>query len=161
LLGAHGITRLADIRRYAGSRRYPHFNPGPLAQSLAEAGIEYTALPELGGRRPPRPDSPNTAWRNESFRGYADYMETEAFAAGQARLLCLARERPTAMMCAEALWWRCHRALVADALKIRGVEVWHITSAGNSELHPYTPVARLLDGRLSYAAGQPARPPDD
>lgn len=157
-LQGHGVRTLADVRRYAGSRKHPHFNPEPLAQGLEGQGIRYVPLPELGGRRSRRPNSPNTAWESPAFQGYADYMDTPEFAAGLARLVALAREQPTAMMCAEAVWWRCHRALVADALKAGGAEVWHIASATRASLHPYTAVARLDRGRLSYHTGEAARP---
>ena len=158
LLRTHGIEALADVRHYPGSRRLPHFNRDALAASLHEAGIEYRHIVRLGGRRKPGPDSPNTAWRSEQFRGYADYMATDDFRDGLDELLELAASRPTAMMCAEAVWWRCHRSLVSDLLKNEGHEVLHIASAGKAELHPYTTVARLADGRLSYAEdATPAR----
>ncbi len=150
LLRAYGVTAVADVRQYPGSRRYPHFNREALSAALGDAGITYVHFPELGGRRQPRPDSPNTAWRNESFRGYADYMETEAFRAGIDRLLDLARRRPTAILCAEAVWWRCHRSLISDYLKTMGVEVVHILDAAHSEVHPYTQAARVVEGKLSY-----------
>lgn len=152
LLFANGIRALADVRRFPASRRHPQFNQTELGESLAAAGIEYLHLPELGGRRRARPDSANTVWRNPSFRGYADYMETDAFRAGIERLLQLARGKPTAIMCAETLWWRCHRALIADYLKASGVNVIHINSAAGSTVHPYTSAARIRDGRLTYAA---------
>src|SRR5262245_66577775 len=107
MLKAQCIHALADVRRFPGSRRHPQFGQQALAQSLAGAGIEYLHFPELGGRRLARPDSPNTAWRNEAFRGYADYMATPPFRNGMKRLLALARKQRTAIMCAEALWWRC------------------------------------------------------
>lgn len=151
LLAANEIEALADVRRYAGSRKYPQFNPDALRASLADAGIDYVAFPELGGRRHPRPDSHNTIWRNEAFRGYADYMQTPEFRAGMDRLLELARRKRTAIMCAEAVWWRCHRSLIADYLKARGIEVRHIMGAHKTENHPYTSAARIKDGVLSYA----------
>jgi uncharacterized protein (DUF488 family) len=151
LVGDH-VQVLADVRHYPGSRRYPHFGAEPLAAGLNAAGIEYVHLPELGGRRRPRPDSVNTAWRNEAFRGYADYMETPEFAAGLSRLEDLAAAGPTAMMCAEAVWWRCHRGLIADALKIRGWEVLHIEGRGEPKEHPWTSAARVEAGKVSYAA---------
>jgi len=154
LLRAHGIEALADVRRYPGSRKHPHFNPEPLRAGLAAAGIAYHPFPELGGRRAPRPDSPHTAWRNAAFRGYADYMDTPAFAQALERLVALARARRTAMMCAEGLWWRCHRALIADALKARSVEVLHIVDKTRTEAHPYTSAARVVDGRLHYGPAQ-------
>jgi uncharacterized protein (DUF488 family) len=150
LVRAHGIEALADVRRHAGSRKYPHFNQGTLRDALAEVGVEYVAMPELGGRRQPRPDSHNTAWRNESFRGYADYMETEEFRLGIERLLALAQRKRTAVMCSEAVWWRCHRSLIADYLKAHGICVRHILSANKSDIHPYTSAARIEQGRLSY-----------
>jgi hypothetical protein len=159
LLQAHGVQTVADVRRFPGSRRYPHFNVAPLAAGLKTEGIDYLALPELGGRRTPQPDSVNTVWRNRSFQGYADYMETPEFAAGRERLLVAARRAPTAVMCAEAVWWRCHRALIADDLTARGVTVRHILSPAKTEVHPYTAAARLQAGRLSYASGEPARSP--
>ena len=154
LLVAHRIEALADVRRFPGSRKHPHFGQAALRESLREAGVEYVPLPELGGRRRPRPGSHNTVWRNESFRGYADYMETEDFRAGARRLLELARRKRTAVMCAEAVWWRCHRALIADYLKAAGVRVQHIEDGTKSEVHPYTSAARLKDGRLSYSPAE-------
>src|SRR6185436_12772996 len=114
LLGAFHIHTLVDVRTYPASRRYPQFNKPNLAASLAEVAVRYQHLPELGGRRRAKPDSLNMAWRNEMFRGYADYMESEAFLEGIERLLAAAREQRTAIMCAEAVWWRCHRSLIAD-----------------------------------------------
>lgn len=152
LLAANTIEALADVRRFPGSRKHPQFNQAALRDALQQAGIEYAPLPELGGRRRPRPDSHNTAWRNESFRGYADYMETEEFRAGIERLLELARRRRTAVMCSEAVWWRCHRGLIADYLKSTGVCVRHIISGSHSEIHPYTSAAHIEDGRLSYSS---------
>lgn len=153
LLKEHGIKVLADVRSLPGSKRYPQFNKEALANSLGKAGIRYEHFPELGGRRKARVDSRNTAWRNESFRGYADYMETEQFHKGVERLLDLANEAgPTAIMCAEAVWWRCHRSLVSDYLKARGIEVMHILDANKTEPHPYTSAARIVSGKLSYKA---------
>lgn len=157
LLAANGIEAIADVRRHAGSRKYPQFNPEALAASLGAAGVAYVPLPELGGRRRPQPDSRNSVWRNESFRGYADYMETEEFHAGIERLLELARQQRTAIMCAEAVWWRCHRALIADYLKAGGICVRHILSVAKTEEHPYTAAARLDQGRLSYSDGAAGR----
>jgi uncharacterized protein (DUF488 family) len=151
LLAANRIETLADVRRFPASRRHPHFNQRQLSESLAQAGMQYVPLPELGGRREPRPDSRNTAWRNEAFRGYADYMETPEFQAGIERLLAVARDKRTAILCSEALWWRCHRALISDSLKVAGVTVEHIVDLKKNETHPYTSAARLEDGKLSYA----------
>lgn len=149
-LRAHGISVVADVRRFPGSRRHPQFGKEPLAAALVAEGMDYMHLPELGGRRSARKDSPNTAWQNAAFRGYADYMETEAFAAGVNRLLEVAKDRRAAIMCAEALWWQCHRGLIADYLKANGHEVLHILSAEKVEPHPYTSAAYIVDGRLSY-----------
>lgn len=151
LLTAHDIALVADVRRFPGSRRHPHFASGPLAVSLEARGIRYLHLPELGGRRQASTDSTNTAWRHPAFRGYADYMETPAFARGLARLRQAAAQQRTAMMCAEALWWQCHRGLIADALRAGGDRVVHITASGLQD-HPYTSAARIVDGRLSYTA---------
>jgi uncharacterized protein (DUF488 family) len=153
LLEENGIKLLADVRSWPGSKRYPQFNREALAESLSARGIRYEHFSQLGGRRKPNPDSRNTVWRNASFRGYADYMETEQFHKGTERLLALAREAgPAAIMCAEALWWRCHRALISDYLKAREIEVTHIVDANKSEAHPFTSAARIVDGALSYAA---------
>lgn len=154
LLKAQGIEAVADVRRFAASRRYPHFNAEAMRRGLGDAGIEYASFPDLGGRRSPRPGSTNTAWRNASFRGYADYMATPEFQAALARLLELAAGRRTAIMCAEAVWWRCHRGLIADELKARGVEVLHIAAAGAPKPHPYTSAARIVEGRLTYSPEQ-------
>lgn len=150
LLTGHGITRIADVRRFAGSRRHPHFGPDALAGALAGARIGYTAIPALGGRRKPRPDSPHGAWRNDAFRGYADHMETPEFATGARELAALARGERVATMCAEGVWWRCHRALIADVFKASGWQVLHVLGPAEPREHPYTPVARIVDGRLTY-----------
>jgi len=150
LLREHQIEVLIDVRTFPGSRRYPHFNRENLSQTLKEAGVDYQHMPELGGRRKARPDSKNTVWRNEGFRGYADYMETAAFKQGIEGLMEIGKLKRTTVMCAEAVWWRCHRSLIADYLKAIGVEVMHILSTNKAELHPCTPAARIVDGRLSY-----------
>ena len=153
LLQENGIKVVADVRMFPGSKRYPQFGRKALAKSLSEHGIRYEHFPELGGRRKAKPDSKNTAWRNESFRGYADYMETEDFRNGIARLVDLAEKSgPTAIMCAEAVWWHCHRSLISDYLKARGVEVIHILDEKKTEPHPFTSAARIVNGELSYAA---------
>ena len=153
LLQENGIKFVADVRMFPGSKRYPQFNRESLAGSLGQSEIRYEHFPELGGRRKTRPDSRNTAWRNASFRGYADYIETKEFRNGIARLLDLANTTgPTAIMCAEAVWWRCHRSLISDYLKARGVEVFHILDAGKTEPHPYTSAARIVNGELTYSA---------
>jgi uncharacterized protein (DUF488 family) len=152
-LEAHGIKSLADVRALPGSKRHPQFNQEALVQSLAGRGIRYEHFPELGGRRKPKPDSKNTAWRNASFRAYADHMETNEFRSGVERLVDLAGKiGPTAIMCAEAVWWRCHRALISDFLKARGIEVTHIVDEKKAEPHPFTSAARIVDGELSYQA---------
>jgi uncharacterized protein (DUF488 family) len=150
LLQGAQIESLADVRRYPASRRYPQFNATNLAEALTGVGMRYSAYPELGGRRTPRPGSSNTRWRNASFRGYADYMETEAFQDALLRLSTEAGEARTAIMCAEAPWWRCHRALIADALKARGIEVLHIMDPAKVVPHPYTSAASVVDGKLYY-----------
>ena len=151
LLEENEIKLLADVRAWPGSKRYPQFNKEALAESLTAHGIRYEHFPELGGKRKSKADSRNTAWRNASFRGYADYMETEQFQKAIERLLDVAAGAgPTAIMCAEAVWWRCHRSLVADYLKVRGVEVLHILGANKIEPHPYTSAARIVNGELSY-----------
>ncbi len=136
---------------YPGSKRYPQFGREALAKSLSEVRVRYEHFPELGGRRKPKPDSKNTAWRNEMFRGYADYMEKEDFRNGITRLVDLSEETgPTAIMCAEAVWWRCHRSLISDYLKARGVEVLHILDRDKVEAHPFTSAARIVKGELRY-----------
>ncbi len=154
LLKENGIEALADVRHFPGSRRHPHFNAEPLQRSLSAADIEYRAFTELGGRRRSLPDSKNTAWRNQAFRGYADYMQTDAFREGIERLKALAAEKRTAIMCAEAVWWRCHRGLIADVFKLHGTRVLHIMDGGNLAEHPYTPAAHVADGRLDYSSPQ-------
>lgn len=150
LLSSEHITWLVDVRSFPSSKRLPHFNQRELSEALAAAGIQYLHLLDLGGRRPGRKDSHNTAWQNPGFRGYADYMETEPFRAGIDLLLEVARAQRTAIMCAEAVWWRCHRSLISDYLKAKGVVVTHILSATKIEPHPYTSAARIVDGELSY-----------
>ena len=150
VLSAHKISTLADVRSFPGSRRHPQFNKAALSESLRTSRIIYVHMPELGGRRRARPDSLNTGLRNEGFRGYADYMETDWFRQGIDRLVELARGSRTAIMCAEALWWRCHRSLISDYLTARGIEVIHILSSGKTERHRYTPAARIIDGELTY-----------
>jgi uncharacterized protein (DUF488 family) len=153
--GVNEIKLIADVRLLPGSKRYPHFNKEALTDSLGKAGIRYEHFPELGGRRRPKPESRNAAWRNEAFRGYADYMETEEFRRGIERLgHSVQRIGPTALMCAEAVWWRCHRALISDFLKVRGAEVIHILDATKTQPHPFTAVARIRNGELSYGGGE-------
>jgi len=151
MLHGAGIEVLADVRRFASSRRHPQFSGAAMAERLPEAGIDYLPLPELGGRRSPRPDSPNTAWRNAGFRGYADYMDTGEYQSARDRLMDIARAHRTAVMCAEAVWWQCHRGLIADDFKAQGWEVTHLLAPGRSESHPFTSAARIVDGRLDYS----------
>lgn len=150
LLEQQGIEAVADVRRHPGSRKLPWFSRDSLEVSLPARGFTYRWLAALGGRRRPRPDTPNTVWRNASFRGYADHLETEEFAGGLAELLGLAGRLRTTLMCAELLWWRCHRALISDVLKVRGIEVVHIVDEKQTVMHPYTSAAHVEDGRLSY-----------
>jgi|ERR1043166_5811963 uncharacterized protein (DUF488 family) len=151
ILKSHDIESLADVRQFPASRRYPHFGKDALAKSLADANLMYTHFPELGGRRRPQPNSPNIAWRNEAFRGYADYMMTPPFNAGIERLLKIAHEKRTAIMCAELLWWRCHRSLISDYLKAHGHQILHVMDAKKTQEHPFTAAARLVDGKLTYS----------
>ncbi len=150
LLQAHGAASLVDVRTVPRSRHNPQFNTEALAQSLADAGLGYVHAPGLGGLRRARPDSPNAGWRNASFRGYADYMQTADFARSLDALIALAQTRRIVLMCAEAVPWRCHRSLIADALVLRGFRVEHILSATRRQLHALTPFARVSGGTLTY-----------
>ena len=150
LLRAHGVGKLADVRTAPGSRRHPRFARDALGAAMRDRGIAYGHFPALGGLRRPRADSSNTGWQNSGFRGFADYMETPAFAKALEDLLAFAGDERTSMMCAEALWWRCHRRLIADALTLRGIAVQHIVSEARATPHEITPFARIADGRLSY-----------
>ena len=158
LLKHHGLDRLVDVRTLPGSRRVPQFNKEAIEPALAEAGIDYVHLKGLGGLRKPRPDSENTGWRNSSFRGYADYMQTPEFERSLEELIELALEQPTAIMCAEAVPWRCHRLLIADALLVRGHEVLHIFSETKAEPHRLTPFAKAEGTRVWYPPEQLALP---
>jgi uncharacterized protein (DUF488 family) len=154
LLAMHDISLLADIRTVPRSRRHPYFHAEALARSLPDRGVAYVELPRLGGWRRAMPDSPNDAWRNLSFRGYADYAMGSDFGEGLAQLRELAAAQSTAMMCAEALWWRCHRRLVADRLVLAGDTVCHIGADGRTSMHELTEfVAVGADGQLTYPAG--------
>jgi uncharacterized protein (DUF488 family) len=150
LLHAHHVTQLADVRTIPKSRRHPHFAQEALSVSLPAAGISYRHFPGLGGLRKPAPHSANGGWRHAGFRGYADYMQTPAFAAALAELLEWSRDAPTAVMCAEAVWWQCHRQLIADALVARGLAVRHITSAKAAAAHALTSFARVDGERVTY-----------
>jgi uncharacterized protein (DUF488 family) len=154
LLDAHAVRGIADVRAFPSSRRWPQFNREPLAAALSAHGIAYDWIPKLGGRRrKSRPDSPHTAWTVEAFRNYADHAESAEFAAGLEQLLAAARERTTAVMCAEALYWQCHRRLVADQLVVVGHCVQHIQSQGRAIEHQLPDFARVVDGRIIYDGG--------
>jgi uncharacterized protein (DUF488 family) len=150
MLHSFQIHVLADVRSYPGSRRYPQFNKEVLEISLVKNNIEYIHIKDLGGRRKPNPNSKNTMWRNDAFRGYADYMETDDFKEGVEKLQMLADKHRTAFMCSEAVWWRCHRSLISDYLKFHGWTVMHIMDVGKTEEHPYTSAARNVNGVLTY-----------
>ena len=152
LLRTYRIEGLADVRRFPGSRRHPHFSGDALSKSLSARQVDYLWIPSLGGRRKPLPDSRNVAWRNPSFRGYADYLGTPEFSQGIDELLRFAARRRTALMCSEALWWRCHRALISDVLLCAGIKVVHILDATHGSRHGYSSAARILEGRLDYTA---------
>ena len=154
LVRAHGVTSIADVRKIPRSRRHPQFNLDALTSGLAAAGLGYRHVPGLGGLRRERPDSINRGWRNPSFRAYADYMQTAMFAAELDRLVALGRREPAAIMCAEAVWWRCHRSLIADALVARGEPVLHILTPERAEPHVLRDFARVDDGRVTYP-GEP------
>lgn len=155
ILEHYKIQLLADIRRFPGSKRYPHFNKEALQKLLKEHRITYKHFEALGGRRTPNKDSKNTGWRLAAFRGYADYMETSEFKEAVHQLEKEAAETPTAYMCSEAVWWSCHRSLVSDHLKARGWTVIHIMDSKNSQEHPYTKPARIVNGELSYESAEP------
>lgn len=150
LLQSFAITQLVDVRHFPASRKYPHFNKEELNKSLALFGIGYVHIEALGGRRKARPDSTNTAWRHAAFKGYADYMETEDFKQGLQQLETLALKAPTAYMCSEAVWWRCHRSMISDFLKVKGWNVQHIMDVGKAKEHPFTAPAKVMDGKLVY-----------
>ena len=156
LLARHRVVCVADVRRFPGSRRSPHFGREALRDALAQRGIGYEHLPELGGRRRASAGSPNEGWTNESFRGYADHMASAEFAEGLCRLEALGRALATAAMCAEAEWWRCHRRMVADALVAHGWSVRHVRADGRLSNHELTEFAAIDDTRLTYPAGGPA-----
>lgn len=141
---------LADVRRYPGSRKYPQFNQEALKKTLEKLDIKYQHFPDLGGRRKASKDSENTVWQHPSFRGYADYMETLAFDKAYQTLTETAAKQPTAIMCSEAVWWRCHRSMISDQLKADKWTVLHMMDVGVAKEHPYTAPARLIKGRLTY-----------
>ncbi len=150
MLQSFDVVQLVDVRHFPGSRKYPHFNKEALQQALAQAGINYIHIEALGGRRKAKPDSINTAWRQPAFQGYADYMETDAFKEGVQQLEALALKANTAYMCSEAVWWRCHRSMISDLLKVKGWNVQHIMEVGNAKEHPFTAPAKVVSGKLYY-----------
>ena len=150
LLNSFRIQVLVDVRNFPGSRKFPHFNKEALESSLRAHNIEYVHIKSLGGRRKGNADSANSGWRSLAFRAYADYMETPEFKDGIDELIRLAGNHRTAYMCSEAVWWRCHRSLVSDYLKVRGWKVMHITATGKATEHPYTQPARIVNGSLNY-----------
>ena len=154
LLHEAGIERLVDVRTAPGSRRHPQFGQEALAEALRRAGIEYHWAKDLGGFRKARPDSPHIALRTSGFRGYADYMQTEQFLDARARLVANGRGLPTAVMCAESLWWRCHRRMLSDSLTVVGCTMIHLMAGGRQEPHRLTDAVRVADGVLIYDVGQ-------
>jgi len=154
LLAAHAVRGIADVRAFPSSRRWPHFNREPLAEALSAQGIAYEWIPKLGGRRhSSRGHSPHTAWTVEAFRSYADHTESAEFAAGLDQLLAAAQARTTAFMCAEALYWQCHRRLIADQLVVRGHDVRHIQTRGRAAEHHLPDFARVVEGHIIYDGG--------
>jgi uncharacterized protein (DUF488 family) len=151
VLEAHRIEVIADVRRLPGSRRLPQFDSATLAQSLAARDIDYQWIAQLGGRRRPVPGSPNTGWRHPAFRAYADHIATEEFAEGLFELLMMGRGLRTAVMCAEVLWWRCHRRLISDVLTVLGVRVLHIRGDEAPTVHRISPPAKVVGGELAYS----------
>jgi uncharacterized protein (DUF488 family) len=158
LLRENRVQTVVDVRRIPASRRMPHFSAGSLTRELPVRGIAYVHMPALGGLRRPRPDSANDAWRNPSFRGYADYMAEPEFSAAVDELMELSSESTLALMCAEAVPWRCHRSLLSDALTLKGVKARHILGTGNTQAHRLTPFAKIEGDRLTYPAPQTSLP---
>lgn len=150
LLKEFRIEILADVRSYPGSRKFPWFNREYLAENIPQEGIEYILIKNLGGRRKANPNSHNTAWKNIQFRGYADYMETPDFMEGINELTSYAFRKRTSYMCSEVLWWRCHRSMISDYLKLKGWKVTHIMGKNKTEEHPYTKQAKIINDRLEY-----------
>jgi uncharacterized protein (DUF488 family) len=150
MLNSFNIELIADIRSFPGSRKFPQFNKEALEISLPQNGIEYVHIKDLGGRRKANFDSKNTGWRSAAFRGYADYMETSFFEDGIKKLVKIASQQRTAYMCSEAVWWRCHRSMVSDYLKLRDWKVMHIMAIEKATEHSYTAPARIVNGKLNY-----------
>lgn len=151
LLETFHIELLVDVRHYPGSRKFPQFNKDNMAEVLPKNNIEYRHLVDLGGRRKMQPDSKNDAWRLDSFRGYADYMETDQFKVALEKLKTLASKKPTAIMCSEAVWWSCHRSLISDILKVDDWKVMHIMNDKTETEHPFTAPAKIVNGQLDYS----------
>lgn len=150
ILKSFDIKNLIDVRAFPGSRRYPQYNKENLADTLKANEIKYKHMEGLGGRRKPLPDSENIAWRNDSFRGYADYMKSDSFKLNIQQLEEIATTERTVYMCSEAVWWHCHRALISDYLKVKGWEAQHIMSENKSTEHPFTSPAKIIQGKLFY-----------
>jgi len=150
MLQSFNVECVMDIRRFPSSKKFPHFNKDNLEKSIPEHNIQYIHFEELGGRRKAKSDSKNTTWRNTSFMGYADYMETAEFKEGLENLKKIAIQKRTAIMCSEAVWWRCHRSMVSDTLKAEKWMVLHIMGIGKEREHPYTQPAKIVNGQLSY-----------
>ena len=155
LLHNFGVEKLVDVRRFPGSKRFPHFNQEKLRESMPANNILYQHIEDLGGRRKTNKESVNTGWRLLSFRGYADFMETETFKKAAKELEELGSQSKVAYMCAEAVWWSCHRALISDYLKIRGWRVNHIMGPNKITEHPYTKPAAIINGKLNYSTKNP------
>lgn len=151
MLQSFDIKTLVDVRRFPGSRKYPQFNQDALKESLEKNGIEYFHLEELGGRRKVSKDSKNNTWKNVSFKGYADYMETDAFKNGVLKLEGIASNQHSVIMCSEVLWWRCHRSMISDFMKAAGWNVLHIMAVGKSQEHRYTAPARIVGNTVDYS----------
>jgi uncharacterized protein (DUF488 family) len=151
MLHSFDIQLIADVRSFPGSRKYPHFNKEALEVMLPKSNIQYVHLKSLGGRRKVSPSSKNTAWKHEAFRGYADYMETADFKQGISELVSTALKQRTAYMCSEAVWWRCHRSMISDYLKVQDWKVMHIMDVAKAQEHPYTSPARIVNGELNYS----------
>lgn len=150
MLHSFNVQLVADVRSFPGSRKFPQFNKEALEISLPQNNMLYLHFKELGGRRKAKPDSKNTAWRHAAFRGYADYMETQAFKDGIKALEQNAKTKSTVLMCSEAVWWRCHRSMLADYLKLHGWNVMHIMAINKATAHPYTSPARIVNNELNY-----------
>jgi uncharacterized protein (DUF488 family) len=150
LLSSFKIELVADVRSFPGSRKFPQYNKESLMQTLPRAGLIYQHFPGLGGRRKTLKDSKNIAWKSEAFRGFADYMDSDIFEAEIVQLQEIALNKVTVYMCSEAVWWRCHRSLISDYLKLKGWPVLHIMAENKAEEHPYTSAAKIINGQLDY-----------